>query len=224
MNPSSAPKKAAGAFDFNSEIEAEVLARISERLEHDCGNLLARILAIGEEFQFHLEDGTAFPEGPQLMRRNVFAARELMRRLAELPRKSGPSGCHDLNVLVAEAAELIQKFLPRGVQVEIRSASESLPVHVDPLAFRWTILELAWMAAAACSQSGSLNFVTSRHAGPAQSGFCLLLAVANPAHSLAHCLGTAPDHINRFVERCRATLSIENGEAIRLWLPEAAVA
>lgn len=224
MNPPSPPKKTAGAFDFNSEIEAEILARISERFEHDCGNLLARILAIGEEFQFHLENGTAFPEGPQLMSRNVFEARELMRRLAELPRKSGPSGCHDLNVLVAEAAGLIRKFLPRGVLLEIRSASESLPVHVDPLAFRWTVLALAWMAAAACSQPGSLNFETSRQAGPAQSGFCLSLAVTNPARPLVHCLGTAPDHINRFVERCGATLFIENGEAIKLWLPEAGVA
>ena len=221
MNPSFPEKTALNALGFNSEVEADVLARISERLAHDCGNLLARILAVGEEFQFHLEDGTPFPEGPQLMRQNVLRTKELMQKIVELPRKSAPSSFHDLNVLVAEAAELVRKFLPRGVRLETRTESESLPVFADAVAFRWMFIELAWMAATTCSPTGKLSFVTSRQAGSLGAGFCLLLEVAAPVQPLARTFGTAPNHIDPFVERCGAVFSVENGTAYRIWLPEA---
>jgi hypothetical protein len=193
------------------------------RLAHDCGNLLARILAIGEEFQFHLEDGTPFPEGPRLMHQNVLRTKELMQQIVELPRMSGPSGIHDLNVLVAEAAELVRKFLPRSVQLEIRTEPEPLPVYVDPVAFRWLFIELAWMATATCSPTGKLSFVTTRQAGLPRSGFCLLMAIEAPVQPPARTIVTPLKHVAAFVERCGATCSVENGTAYRIWLPEAAM-
>ena len=223
MNHSSLQKTATGATDFNPAVEAAILARISERLAHDCNNLLAGILALGEEFQFHLEDGQPFPEGLKLLQGNVMRTKDLVQRIVELPDKSGPRSHHNLNDLAAEAAELVRKFLPRNLQVETAFATESLPVYVDAAAFRWMFIELAWAASGGTSAAaGKLSFATARQAGPPRSGIALTLTVSGEIKPAGKTSGPEFLHVGPFVKKHGGVFSVEKpGTVFRLWLPEA---
>lgn len=222
MNPSSSKKTALTSFDFNSVVEAEILARISERLAHDCNNALAGILALGEEFQFHLADGLPFPEGLKLLHGNVMRTKKLVQRIVELADKLSPRSHHNLNDLIIEAAELARKFSPRNVLVETVLALESLPVYVDAAAFRWMLIELVWSAVGTSSLTGKLCFATARHAGPPRSGIGLTLTLSGQIKPSGKNSQSEFVHGGPFVAKHGGIFSVEKlGTVIRLWLPEA---
>lgn len=223
MNHSSPKSTATGALDFNPAVEAGVLARISERLAHDCNNAMAGILALGEEFQFHLEDGAPFPEGLKLLQGNVMRTRQIVQRIVELQRRTGSRSHHNLNDLVTEAAELARKFLPRSVSVATTPAPEPLPVYVDAAAFRWMFIELVWTAAGGASLSAEkLIFATSRHDGPPRPGIGLTLTVNGPIKPPGKTSKSVSFHVGPFIEKHGAVFSVQKqGAAFQLWLPEA---
>ena len=215
------PAKKNIATSFNPVVEAEILASLSGRLAHDCNNAMAGILAVGEDFQFHLEDGVPFPEGLKLLRENVMRTKALIQRIVELPDKSSPKKHHNLNDVATEAAELARKFSPRTLQVETSITLESLPVYVDAAALRWLLIELAWTATTACSQSGKLCFTTSRQLESTRPGVCLKLTATGETIPPGKSFGPKFRHVEPFVENHGAIFSIEKpGASFRLWLPE----
>jgi nitrogen-specific signal transduction histidine kinase len=213
---------AAVTVDFNPAVEAMILARISERLAHDCNNQLAGILAVGEEFQFHLEDGQPFPGGLKSLHEKVMRLKQLVQRMVELPAKSEARMQHNLNDLVVEAAEMTRQFLPRNVQVETALAAESLPVYADAAAFRWLLIELAWAAAGAATAAGKLSFTTLRQAGTPRPGVVLTLTVSGQIKPPGKNSGAEFLRVTTFVEKHGGVFSVEkSGAVFQLWLPEA---
>lgn len=217
MNPP-AEKKAAN--DFSPAVEAEILIRLTQGLAHDCNNAMAAVLMVGEDFQFHLDDGLPFPGGLQSLRGNVMRTKALVQRIVELPHQSGPKTHQNLNDLVAEAADLTRKFSPSSRLVEMLPAPEPLPVYVDTAALRWLLIELAWLAAMA-SESGKICFATAPETQSARPGFCLKLTTAGKAGSAEKFSKPAFRKVVSFVENHGAVFTTgKDGVFCQLWLPE----
>lgn len=209
------------ASDFNPAVEASVLVRISERLAHDCNNVLAAVLALGEDFQYHLEDGEPFPEGVKLLQDNVQRASQVVQRVVEVQKKSGPRQHLNLNELVTDSADLVRKFLPRNVQVVTDLAPEPLPVFADAAAFRWLVIELVWQAAESSPMLETLTCTTRRLTAPPKPGLVLTLTVRGPQPPSGTIFGPNFRHLKPFTERHGAAGAAgQNGTSFQLWLPE----
>lgn len=207
--------------EFNPAVEAAVLVRISERLAHDCNNALAAILALGEDFQFHLEDGEPFPEGMKLLQDNIQRAGQVVQRLVELQKKSGPRQHLNLNELVMDSADLVRKFLPRNVQVVTDLAPEPLPVFADAAAFRRLIIELVWQVAESSPVPETLTCTTRRLTAPPTPGLVLTLTVSGTRPPAGKIFGPNFWHLKPFAERHGAAGTTgQNGTSFELWLPE----
>ena len=226
MNRSSHNKKnAVEALAFDPKVESEILAKLTSSLAHDCNNQLARILALGEELQFQLNDGASgtTPENFRLFSDTILTTKQTVQRIGEVSRKSGPKAHHDLNLLLKDAAELVRKILPKSVTIQINTAQEPLPVYADGAAFRWMIIELVWLAVEGKgSRSGKLSFMTTRDNRPTQPGISLKLTIDDGLKLPSHVFGSGTINLSSFLQKHRGDLEVDKQNAcIQVWLPEA---
>ncbi len=141
----------------------ETLAMLTMGLAHDFNNILAGITALSETFLAQVEPDHAFTEGLTLIRNNSRHASQLVHRIMSLHRaKTGERNYHNLNEIVTEFAELVEKILPRRIRVVKEFSAESLPVYADAVELRQMVLNFALNSADAMPDRGQFTVRTSR--------------------------------------------------------------
>jgi len=142
----------------------ETLAMLTMGLAHDFNNVLAGILSLSESFLAEAEAGHPFAEGLKLIRQNSAHASQLVHRIMSLHRsKTGERNYHDLNEVITEFTDLVEKILPRRITVTKQLATQQLPVYADSVELRQVVLNLALNAADAMPDRGQLTLRTSHH-------------------------------------------------------------
>ena len=142
----------------------ETLATLTMGLAHDFSNVLAGILSLSESFLAQIQPDHPFKEGLGLIKQNAWLACQLVQRIMNLHRcKTGEQNYHDLNEIITELVDLVQRILPRRISVQSELASQPLPLYVDAVEFRQVILNLALNAADAMPHRGRLVFRSSLH-------------------------------------------------------------
>lgn len=142
----------------------ENLGTITMGLAHDFCNIMAGIVALSETFEHEVKGNETLRNSVTLIRSTASQASELARRIRQLHQGvPGEKNYHDLNEIVAEMAEVLQKVLTRRVRVQTELESAQLPVYVDEVELRRVIVNLALNAVDAMPNGGSLVFRTSRH-------------------------------------------------------------
>jgi len=142
----------------------ETLAVLTMGLAHDFGNVMAGIHSLSESFLDQLEAGHPFREGLDLIKKNSMQASHLVHRIINLHvGRTGDRNYHDLNAVVDELRDLVRKVVPRRIQIQVRVHPEQLPVYVDAVEFRQTIINLTLNAAEAMPEKGQLELATTRH-------------------------------------------------------------
>lgn len=145
----------------------DTLATLTMGLAHDFGNIMAGILSLSELYCSRTSPTHPFHEGLGLIKQQSMAASQLVRRIVNLHRcKTGERNYHDLNEVTTELMDLVQKVLPRRIQVKTELAPSPLPVYMDGVEFRQVVLNLALNAADAIPQRGSVVLRTRRHTEP----------------------------------------------------------
>lgn len=149
----------------------ETLAVLTMGLAHDFGNVMAGIHSLSESFLEQLPPEHPFQEGLGLIKKNSLQASELVHRIIHLHvGKTGERNYHDLNAVVTELQDLVRKIIPRRVQLNVELAPGQLPIYVDAVEFRQTIVNLALNAADAMPEKGRLELRTARFVAWPEAG------------------------------------------------------
>jgi PAS domain S-box-containing protein len=142
----------------------ETLAVLTMGLAHDFSNIMAGIHSLSESFLTQIKADHPFHEGLALIKHHSLQASQLVHRILNLHHgKTGERHYHNLNEIVSDLVDLVQKILPRRVQVTTLLAPEALPLYVDAVEFRQVIINLTINAADAMPQGGKLLVQTSMH-------------------------------------------------------------
>lgn len=143
----------------------ETLAVLTMGLAHDFGNIMAGIHSLSESFLEQLDAAHPFREGLSLIQRNSMQANQLVHRIIHLHLgKTGDRNYHNLNDIVSELEDLVRKITPRRIQCAVELTPVQLPLYVDAVEFRQTIINLALNAADAMAEKGRLEIRTAAHA------------------------------------------------------------
>jgi signal transduction histidine kinase len=122
----------------------ETLAVLTGGLLHDFGNLLSGIYSLSELYHSQLEPTHPMAEGLGLVKDQARQAQSLVRKIFSLNRATvGHRNYHSLNQLLREQVDLVRVILPRGIRLALSEPAEAIPVYVDEVAFRQTVVNLA---------------------------------------------------------------------------------
>jgi signal transduction histidine kinase len=142
----------------------ETLAVLTLGMAHDFTNIIAGIHSLSETFLSSLEPAHPFYEGLSLIKKSSLQASQLVQRMVNLHvGQTGERNYHNLNDIARDLVELVNKILPRRIQVGTVLAPVQLPVYLDVVEFRQVVINLMLNAADAMPQGGELTLQTTRH-------------------------------------------------------------
>jgi nitrogen-specific signal transduction histidine kinase len=221
---------------------------------HQLNNLLFGIHSSACTLADQVDLGQAGRENISFIKQNAQAATKLLRCLAQVhPGTCGQRTLENLNGIVADTVEFLRQALPRRLKIETELTPEPLPILVEAVPLRQTILGLSLNLAEAIPEVGALRFSTAPSppsAAPLTTGpqapsilpaSCLTIAgVAQAAvapasrrHAPAHPAPPASDHpalrlsfARLFAQNHEGTLATQSRGAktvFRLCLPQVAL-
>src|SRR5260370_597216 len=142
----------------------ETLALLTMGLAHDFNNVLTGILSLSDSYLSQIDAQHPFHEGLALIKQNTLHASQLVHRIVNLHRhKTGERDYHDLNAIVADTMELLQKVIPKRIELQRELAAGELPLYVDATELRQVIINMALNAADAMADRGQLHSQASSH-------------------------------------------------------------
>lgn len=142
----------------------ENLGTLTMGLAHDFCNIMTGIVGLSETFEASLEADSSVRNGLGLIRSTAIQASQLAHRIRQIHQGlPGEKNYLDLNESVSSLVEVLQKVLPRRVQVQMALEKGQLPLYVDAVELQQVIVNLALNAADAMTERGRLTFRTSRH-------------------------------------------------------------
>ncbi|MGE5190688.1 MAG: PAS domain S-box protein [Gemmatimonadota bacterium] len=169
----------------------EAVGTLAGGIAHDFNNLLQAITGFASLALL------AAPESDERTRsniRNIATAAErgavLVRRLLAFSRQDASSAQRllDLNIAVGQAAEILERTIPKMIRIETRLASELQPVLADPIQIEQVIMNLATNARDAMPDGGRILIETENCVMPADdarrpaggiSGPCVVLRMTD---------------------------------------------
>jgi signal transduction histidine kinase len=142
----------------------ETVGLVTLGLAHDFNNVLAGILGLSESYLSQIQPDHPFHEGLVLVKKNTQEAAQLIQRIGQLHRgRTGTRSYQDLNRIVHENADLLQKVVPRRVELATQLDATELPLYVDAVEFQQVLIGMALNAAEAMPERGTVTFRTSCH-------------------------------------------------------------
>ncbi|GAB4269091.1 MAG: hypothetical protein Tsb0018_01050 [Opitutales bacterium] len=133
----------------------ENIATLTRGLIHDFSNIMAGIHSISELYGDSINKEHDWYGGIHQIKKSSREAQQIVRRIIDLNREvPGKRGYHNLETLTREQAELIEMILPRNIKITVKSSGEELPVHLDDVQYRQTLLNLAINARDAMEEYG----------------------------------------------------------------------
>jgi PAS domain S-box-containing protein len=145
----------------------ENLGTLTMGLAHDFCNIMTGIVGLSETFEASLEADSSVRSGLGLIRTTAIQASQLAHRIRQIHQGlPGERNYLDLNEALTSLVEVLQKVLPRRVQVQTVLEQGQLPLYVDAVELQQVIVNLALNAADAMTERGRLTFRTARHEKP----------------------------------------------------------
>jgi PAS domain S-box-containing protein len=140
----------------------ETLSVLTMGLAHDFGNVMAGIHALSETLVDQAGGDGEFNEGVALIKQNARQASQLVHRIINLHQgRTGESNYHNLNEITADLADLVQKIIPRRMELAVVLTVEALPVYLDAVELRQVVINLVLNAIDAMPQTGRLVLRTA---------------------------------------------------------------
>jgi PAS domain S-box-containing protein len=199
----------------------ETLSVLTMGLAHDFGNVMAGIHALAESFLDQVGPGHDFVDGLNLMKQNSRQASQLVHRIINLHEgQTGECYYHNLNEIVVELGDLIQKIIPRRMQLTVRPWPDPLPVYLDAVELRQVVINLVLNAVDAMGPDGHLVLEThawselpalGAHAGTPPRGRAVGLSVRDDG------CGITAEHLPRIFEPFFTTKPANKGSGLGLY-------
>jgi signal transduction histidine kinase/CheY-like chemotaxis protein len=152
----------------------DALGQLTGGIVHDFNNLLSAIALNVESLRRRVGEGGEASAIADQLERGVTRGQAMSRRLLAFARQQPvvTREC-DVNALVAETIEMLERTLPHGVHIEAHCAPGLQPVMIDPSQFEDALLNLAINARDAMPDGGKLVIETAKHAVAADRGDAL---------------------------------------------------
>ncbi|MBI3961345.1 MAG: PAS domain-containing protein, partial [Deinococcus sp.] len=139
----------------------ESICRLADGVAHDFSNLLSVIAGYGELLVRHLDPGHPLRQHAEEVQRVANRAATLTRQLLAFSRKQVlQPKVLDLNAVVANVSQLLQRVLEKQITLAIIPGEELGQVKADPGQLEQVILNLAINARDAMPQGGTLTIAT----------------------------------------------------------------
>jgi len=123
------------------------LSILTGGLLHDFSNTMACIYAICELYESQLEVNHEWKSGLTQIRKSVQDAQGLVRRVMDLHReKVNRKQYIDLKAFLREQKDLLSIILSKNTQIEYELADAELPVYLDDVLLRQTMMNFAMNA------------------------------------------------------------------------------
>jgi signal transduction histidine kinase/ActR/RegA family two-component response regulator len=146
----------------------EALGRLTGGVAHDFNNLLM-VISGGLDLLVKQSDAERRERVMQGMRQAAQRGASLTRQLLAFSRsQSLQPRVVDLKVLLARAAEMLDRTLRGDVAVEVQFDEELWPVHVDPAGLELALLNLCVNARDAMPKGGAIQIRATNVAGHVQ--------------------------------------------------------
>ena len=141
----------------------ENLSTITSGLIHDFSNVMAGIFSLSELYCSSLEKDHPWHKGMTQIMESSRQARKLVRRIIDLNREvAGTQNYFNLENLISDQLDLIRAVLPKHTITETDFTNEELPVYLDDISFRQTILNLAINSRDAIDRDGMIKIRVRR--------------------------------------------------------------
>jgi len=136
----------------------ENLATITSGLIHDFSNVMAGIFSLSELYSSSLEEAHPWKKGMTQIMESSRQARKLVRRIIDLNREqSGAKNYYNLETLITDQLDLMKAVMSRQTKIVTDLTGEELPVYLDDVSFRQTILNLALNSRDAIEKDGVIR-------------------------------------------------------------------
>jgi len=229
----------------------EALAFITSGIAHDTNNCLTGILSMSDACLAQIDSGHPLHESMDLVKQSAHKATLLIQQLMRVHHeKTGQRTYEDLNLIVTDTAELLKRVLRRRIDLRVQLEGMPLPVWMDAVELRRTIILLVLNAAQAMETKGTLTLGTSTHVSipskcdlygrsPRAPVVCLMIAADAPTLEVlqvASLFGPLADIgpntaeiawrlrlAKQFAEKYEGALTVEASHGRRvvsLWLPQ----
>jgi signal transduction histidine kinase len=141
----------------------ENLSTITSGLIHDFSNVMAGIFSLSELYCSSLDQKHPWHKGMSQIMESSRQARKLVRRIIDLNREvAGAKNYFSLESLLSDQIDLIKAVMPRHTKIETIFTGEELPVYLDDVSFRQTILNLAINSRDAIERDGTIGIRVSK--------------------------------------------------------------
>ena len=142
----------------------ETLAVLTLGMAHDFTNVIAGIHSLSESFLTQVNEKHPFHEGLSLIKKSSLQASQLVQRMIKLHLgQIGERNYHNLNDIGSDLMELVEKILPRRIQLSSAFDPRPLAVYLDVVEFRQVAINLILNGSDAMPRGGRLTLRTSRH-------------------------------------------------------------
>ncbi|HKY38211.1 MAG TPA: ATP-binding protein [Polyangiaceae bacterium] len=139
----------------------ESIGRLAGGVAHDFNNLLTSIFGLIKLTQREVAPDSMAHEYLALLNLTAEGGANLTRQLLAFARRQMiEPQLVDLNGLVHETANLLERVLAENIELKVETSSQSLPVKVDPSQVSQLLLNLALNARDAMPSGGRLTFRT----------------------------------------------------------------
>lgn len=141
----------------------ESIGKLAGGVAHDFNNLLTSIFGLITVAQRSLPEESEAHEYLALMQLAAEGGANLTKQLLAFARRQLiEPRVVDLNALVRETSDLLQRGLGERIELELSLNNELLPVRVDPSQMTQLLMNLALNARDAMREEGRLTFTTER--------------------------------------------------------------
>lgn len=229
----------------------ETLAVLTLGMAHDFTNVIAGIHSLSESFLTQVNEQHPFHEGLALIKKSSLQASQLVQRMINLHLgQIGERNYHNLNQIAGDLMELVEKILPRRIQLAAAFDPRQLPVYIDVVEFRQVVINLILNGSDAMPRGGRLTLRTSRHEempvlenykGTSPRLPCVCLTIEDTGHGIkqrhlasifdpffttkAKGSGLGLYNARLAIEKLQGAISVISqegtGTSFHIWLPEA---
>jgi PAS domain S-box-containing protein len=146
---------------LNQAQKMEAIGTLAGGIAHDFNNILAAILGFAEMALDDAEAGRVEPADLKQIIVSAQRAKELVQRILAFSRKKEPDlkPC-DLNQIVLKTQSILERTLPKMIDLQNRLAQPMPPIMADPTQIEQVLLNFASNAADAMPEGGQLVLET----------------------------------------------------------------
>ncbi len=151
-------RQAIAEHRLSDSVWKEGLATITNGLVHDFSNLMGGIFSLSEMYSGMIAEDDPMSEGMGQIKKSTMQAQRLVRRIIDLHRDTDHQrSLQNVCFLIEDQLEIIRVLMPKQATINTEFAERSVPVYIDEVLFRQTLLNFALNARDAMSANGEFK-------------------------------------------------------------------